>query len=98
MKFYELAVGARFVFRGRRFEKIAMSVAHDEQRCGTVFMGETEVSPDGVPLLLPAAEAARWKRDDTHWTKHLAPAPREPWSKAPAASRRDTDPTSSSSG
>jgi hypothetical protein len=43
------------------------------------------VTTDGVPLLLPAAEAARWKRDDEHRTEHLAPAPapREPWPKAP---------------
>jgi hypothetical protein len=27
MRFYELAVGAPFIFRGRRFEKIAMGMA-----------------------------------------------------------------------
>jgi hypothetical protein len=39
MKFYELAIGARFPFRGRRFEKRAMSVAEDELRVGYAFMG-----------------------------------------------------------
>ena len=76
MKLYELAVGARFVFRGRRFEKIAMSMANDEHGCGSIFLGETGVVPDGVPHLLPPEEAARWKPDDRHWTEHLSPAPR----------------------
>jgi hypothetical protein len=53
MKFYELAIGARFVFRGRRFEKIAMSMANNEHGHGSIIMGETEVVPDGAPLLLP---------------------------------------------
>jgi hypothetical protein len=91
MKFYELAIGAQFIFRGRRFEKIAMSMANDEKRFGSVFMGETEVVPDGVPLLLPPEEAAKWKPDDRHWTEYLSPAPRprEPGSNAPATGRRD---------
>ncbi|MGO8931397.1 MAG: hypothetical protein ACLQU3_31465 [Limisphaerales bacterium] len=75
MKFYELALGARFFFRGRRFDKVAMSVAEDEQRVGHVFMGDAEVTADGEPLLLPPEEAARWKRDDSHWTDYLTPAP-----------------------
>jgi hypothetical protein len=40
VKFYELAIGARFVFHGGRFEKIAMSMARDERgwgRLGEVF-------------------------------------------------------------
>jgi hypothetical protein len=90
MKFYELAVGARYVFRGRRFEKTAMSMANDEKRCGRIFMGETEVTPDGVPFLLPLEEAAKWKPDERHWTEYLtpAPAPREPRPEAPGAARR----------
>ena len=76
MKFYELAIGARFVFRGQRFEKIAMSMAREEQGLGSIFQGETEIVPDGVPLLLPPEEAAWWKPSDRHWTEHLSPAPR----------------------
>jgi hypothetical protein len=75
MKFYELAVGAHFVFQGRRFEKIAMSMAREEQGLGRILLGETEVVPDGVLLLLSEVEAARWKPDDRHWTEHLGPAP-----------------------
>jgi hypothetical protein len=76
MKFYELAIGARFIFRGRRFEKIAMSMARQEQGLASIFQGETEIVPDGVPLLLPPEEAAWWKPSDRHWTDYLPPAPR----------------------
>ena len=37
VKSYELAVGARFVFRGKRFEKIGMSMAEDDRRWGHLF-------------------------------------------------------------
>jgi hypothetical protein len=71
MEFYELAIGARFVFRGRRFEKIWMIMANDEHGRGSILLGETEVVPDGVPLLLPPAEAAWWKPSDRHLDRVL---------------------------
>jgi hypothetical protein len=82
MKFYELAIGARFVFRGRRFEKIGMGMANNEHGCGSMFMGKTEVAPE---------EAARRKPNDKHWTEYLSPAPepREPGPKARGTGRRD---------
>jgi hypothetical protein len=76
MRFYELAVGARFFFRGRRYEKLAMSMARDEEQFGHAFMAETEVTVDGEPLLLPREEAARWKPLEKHWTEYVGPAPR----------------------
>jgi hypothetical protein len=87
MKFYELAVGARYVFRGRRFEKTAMSMANDEKRCGRIFMGETEVTPDGVPFLLPLEEAAKWKPDERHWTEYLTPRARAKGTEAGSTGR-----------
>ena len=75
MKFYELAVGARFVFRGQRSEKTAMSMASDEQGCGHVFMGDVEVAADGEARLLSPPDAARWKPGGRHWTDYLTPAP-----------------------
>ena len=75
MQFYELAVGARFFFRGRRYEKLAMSMAEDEDRVGHIFQAETEVTADGEPLLLPPEEAARWKPPEKHRAEHLGPAP-----------------------
>jgi len=84
MQFYELAIGARFFFRGRRYEKLAMSMAEDEERVGHSFLADAEVTLEvrgaecGVrsdPELLPPEEAARWKPDDRHWTEHLGPAP-----------------------
>ena len=100
MKFYELAVGARFILRGRRFEKIAMSMARDEQGLGSLLMGETEIVPDGVPLLLLLAEAAWWKPSDRHWTEYLSPAPppREPGPRALATGRPEDRPASPSPG
>ena len=84
IKFYELAIGARFVFRGRRFEKIGMSMAEEELGLGSIFMGEAEIVPDGVPMSLPPEEATWWKPSDRHWTEYLSPAPppREPGPKA----------------
>jgi hypothetical protein len=43
-----------------------MVLAKSEQGRGSVLMCETEVVPDGVPLLLPPEEAAKWKPDDRH--------------------------------
>ena len=65
VKFYELAIGARFVFRGRRYEKIAMSMTRDDEGLGAIFMGEAEVVSEGP--LLPPEEAARWKPERGHW-------------------------------
>jgi hypothetical protein len=46
VKFRELPLGARFEFRGRRYEKLALSLARDEERCGNIFHEHTEVLPD----------------------------------------------------
>ena len=61
-QFYELAIGARFVIRGRRIEKIAMSIAEDAERVGHIFLADAGVTDDSEALLLPPVEAARWKR------------------------------------
>ncbi len=42
-RFCELVVGARFEFRGRRYEKMNAEIGHDEERGGNVFHGNTEV-------------------------------------------------------
>lgn len=78
MQFYQLAIGARFLFRGRTYEKTAMATASDDQGCHYTLLAETEVIPEGEPLLLPPEEAARWKPSDKHWTEHLSPAPTPP--------------------
>lgn len=75
MKFYELAIGARFLFRGQQFKKTAMSMAevlaHGHQAdglrqgWGCVFMGEVEVVSQGP--LLPPEVAAKWKPERGHW-------------------------------
>jgi len=45
IKFRDLPVGARFEFRGRRYEKLALSMARDEDRLGNVFHADAEVRP-----------------------------------------------------
>ena len=75
MQFYQLAKGARFEFRGKEFQKTAMSMAVDAERCGNMFQGGTEIMPIGEPLLLPAEEAEKWKPSATHWTAFMSPAP-----------------------
>jgi hypothetical protein len=75
MKFYELAIGARFTFHCQQFEKLAMSMARNGELQGHVFMGITEVEPNGIPALLSPEEAAIWKPDERDWTDYLSPAP-----------------------
>jgi hypothetical protein len=75
MQFYQLAKGARFEFRGKQFQKTAMSMAVDAERIGNVFQAGTEIMPIGEPLLLPAEEAEKWKPSPTHWTAFISPAP-----------------------
>ena len=54
-----------------------MSMAKDAERIGTVFQGETEITPIGEPLLLPEEEAEKWRPSETHWTAFMSPAPGE---------------------
>lgn len=75
MQFSRLAKGARFMFAGKEFQKTAMSFAIDDKRLGNVFQGQTEVTPIGEPLLLPEAEAEKWKPSDIPWTDYITPAP-----------------------
>ncbi len=44
--FCELPIGARFAFRGRRYIKLALSMACDEDRWANVFNDGVEVQPD----------------------------------------------------
>jgi len=69
MKFYRLALGARFTHFGQQFTKKAMGLAEDSEHQGHAFMGCTDVEPIGEPLLLSAEEAAQWKPDYGPWNK-----------------------------
>ncbi len=48
--FSRIPVGSNFEFRGRRYRKLALSMACDEERIGNVFHDETEVLLDGDAL------------------------------------------------
>jgi hypothetical protein len=46
IQFSKIPVGARFEFRGHRYEKLALSMACDEERLGNIFHADTEVVPE----------------------------------------------------
>jgi len=46
VKFQQISIGGRFEFRGRRYCKVALSMAHDEDRCGNIFQDHTDVVPE----------------------------------------------------
>ena len=46
IQFQEIPIGQFFEFRGRRYKKLALSMASDEERNGNIFQGQTEVLPD----------------------------------------------------
>jgi hypothetical protein len=75
MQFYHLAPGARFEFRNREFLKTAMSVAEDSERLSSIFPGGTEVTPIGEAVLLPEAEAERWKPGKIPWADFITLRP-----------------------
>jgi hypothetical protein len=64
-RFCELAVGARFEFRGRRYEKMNAEVGRDEERAGNVFWPETEVLEERLN-----AEGRRLKGEERNGTQN----------------------------
>ena len=71
MKFYKLAIGARFTVGGKRFRKCGMGAAEDERRWGHLFFGIMDVEPEGEPVLLLPEEAARWKPNYGPWQEFM---------------------------
>ena len=59
LQFQEIPIGGHFEFRGRRYKKLALSMASDEDRNGTIFLAQTEVGPDPIPRIKPVAPSAR---------------------------------------
>ena len=49
IQFQEIPIGQHFEFRGRRYRKLALSMACDEDRIGNIFQAQTEVLPDPFP-------------------------------------------------
>jgi hypothetical protein len=58
LQFQEIPVGRFFEFRGRRYKKLALSMASDEDRYGTIFRAETEVLPDPFGHQASSSEVA----------------------------------------
>lgn len=69
--FYQLPIGARFEFRGRRYEKLALSMARDEERCGNIFQDEAEVTW----ARRPGEELKPPRPPEAPWWSHMSPAP-----------------------
>jgi len=46
IQFQEIPIGQHFEYRGRRYRKLALSMACDEDRIGNIFQAQTEVLPD----------------------------------------------------
>jgi hypothetical protein len=46
--FQEIPIGGHFEFRGRRYKKLALSMASDEDRNGNIFLARTEVLPRAI--------------------------------------------------
>jgi len=73
MKFYELAIGAVFNFRGKRYEKTAIPDRRhrDLPAVGTWYWRRR----GGDEPFLPAEVAAEWKPSEVYWADRLEPAP-----------------------
>ena len=74
-RFGELAIGTRFCFRARRYEKVAPEIGRDEERGGNVFHAHTEVMAE------PAKE--EWRKDSGRQKTPLTPSPVGRGSRAP---------------
>ncbi len=59
IQFQEIQIGQWFEFRGRRYRKLVLSMASDEDRNGTIFQPQTEVLPDPLPQVNLPSEVAR---------------------------------------
>ena len=64
-RFDAIPIGARFEFRGRRYEKLAFTLAGDEERCGNHFHGATEVVC-ATPAPAPAPPSRLAHRPQIH--------------------------------
>jgi hypothetical protein len=69
--FYQLPIGARFEFRGRRYRKEALAMACDEDRCGNIFQEEAEVIWDRRP----GEELKPPRPPEPPWWSYMSPAP-----------------------
>jgi hypothetical protein len=67
VRFVELPLGARFEFRGRRYEKVAQSMARDEERLGNVFHRDCEVVTEDPATTSPTTDHS-----------HARPSPEDP--------------------
>ena len=53
LQFQEIPIGGHFEFRGRRYQKLALNLASDKEKNGTLFQAQTEVLPDPLSQSSP---------------------------------------------
>jgi len=53
IQFQEILIGQFFEYRGRRYRKLALSMASDEDRNGNIFQAQVEVLPDPFSRIGP---------------------------------------------
>ena len=58
LQFQEIPIGGHFEFRGRRYKKLALSMASDEDRNGNIFQPQTKVLPDAFLRAISPVEVA----------------------------------------
>ena len=58
IQFQEIPIGQCFEFRGRRYQKLALSMASDEDRNGNIFQPQTKVLPDAFLRAISPMEVA----------------------------------------
>jgi hypothetical protein len=58
IQFQQIPMGQFFEFRGRRYRKLALSMASDEDRNGNIFQAQTEVLPDPFSRSAPGPEGS----------------------------------------
>jgi len=66
-QFQEIPIGQFFEYRGRRYRKLAISMASDEDRNGNIFQAQTEVLPDPLPQVNLHPDVARCEPQNERW-------------------------------
>ncbi len=70
IQFPEIPIGQHFEFRGRRYQKLTLGMASDEDRNGTSFHAQTEVLPAPFALQASSPEVARFPQAHKPQTTH----------------------------
>ena len=81
LQFQEIPIGQFFELHGRRYGKLALSMASDEDRNGNIFQAQTEVLPDPFSRSDPGPEGSYVRRQSNGSARTDKPhvLPELPW-------------------